>query len=245
MEEWIKRQEELKAQLITHDDASFTYNPSTGTFSNLHRVAGVDISYMQSDASQAIVSLCIFSFPTLSCIHEETCAVPVTEPYQAGFLAFREIHAYQHVFAKLPAHMHPQVVLVDGNGVLHPRRFGSACHLGVQLNVPTVGVAKNLLHLDDVQVDARELKERFRKGERQVVLEGTGGVYGMAVAPGGSSASNPVFVSVGHKVGLDTAVALARACSMFRVPEPIRMADQRSREMARIIDQQNAKVAQA
>ncbi|KAJ2576691.1 hypothetical protein GGH19_001972 [Coemansia sp. RSA 1807] len=238
--EWTQLQSQLLTQVIEHDDLSFSYDPHTNEFSGLHIVGGVDISYPRTNPDHAIVALSILSFPSLSLLHQTTFQVCINVPYIAGFLAFREIHAYKQAFASLQAErpdLMPQILLVDGNGTLHPRRFGSACHLGIELNMPTIGVAKSLLHFDDLShVGAKELKGVFREGAREVELKGqSGSVYGRAVRPPGL-ASNPVFVSSGHRVSLDTAVRVVRACSKVRVPEPIRVADQQSRKIAQTIE---------
>ncbi|KAJ2666083.1 hypothetical protein IW148_001231 [Coemansia sp. RSA 1199] len=238
--EWTQLQSQLLTQLIQHDDLSFTYDAHTNTFPGLHIVGGVDISYPRTDPNHAIVALTILSFPSLSLLHQTTFEVCIDVPYIAGFLAFREIRAYKQAFAALQVDrpdLMPQILLVDGNGLLHPRRFGSACHLGIELNVPTIGVAKSFLHFDDLaHVDAKELKHVFRNGASEIELKGQSGcVYGKAVQPPGN-ASNPIFVSVGHRVSLDMAVHVVRACSKFRVPEPIRVADQQSRKIAQTIE---------
>ncbi|KAJ2365677.1 hypothetical protein H4S01_003113 [Coemansia sp. RSA 2610] len=232
--EWARQQAELRERLCETDDPGFA-------LSELRRVGGVDISYPRDHPDEAVVALTILSFPALKPLHQLTFAVHITEPYVAGFLAFREIAAYTQAFSRLQAahpELMPQALLVDGNGTLHPRGFGSACHLGVVLDLPTIGVAKNFLHIDDLAGnDARALKARFREGAQEVELRGESGrVYGVAVRPPGA-AVNPVFVSVGHRFALRTAVEVVRRCSVFRVPEPIRVADLLSREQARLIEQ--------
>ncbi|KAJ2500981.1 hypothetical protein GGH96_002298 [Coemansia sp. RSA 1972] len=238
--EWTQVQSQLLAQLNEHDDLSFAYDARTNTFRGLHTVGGVDISYPRTNPNHAVVALSILSFPSLSLLHQTTFEVSIDVPYIAGFLAFREIHAYKQAFRALQAErpdLLPQIVLVDGNGTLHPRRFGSACHLGIELNIPTIGVAKNLLYFDDLShVDAKDLKREFQDGAQEVELRGQNGcVYGRAVRPPGN-ASNPIFVSTGHRASLDTAVHIVRACSKVRVPEPIRVADQQSRKIAQTLE---------
>uniref|UniRef100_A0A674H1M3 Endonuclease V n=1 Tax=Taeniopygia guttata TaxID=59729 RepID=A0A674H1M3_TAEGU len=128
-----------------------------------------------------------------------------------------------------------QVLLVDGNGLLHPRGFGIACHLGVLTDLPCIGVAKNLLHVDGLVRDElhREQVRSLQRSGETLPLTGTSGkVLGM-VLRSCSNSSRPLYVSVGHRVSLGTAVRLVRACCRFRVPEPIRQADIRSREYLR------------
>ena len=122
---------------------------------------------------------------------------------------------------------------VDGNGVLHPRGFGLASHLGVTADIPTVGVAKNLHCVDGL--DKRSVRAVMAASPpgAAVPLRGySGAVLGAAVcaAPG---TTKPLYVSVGHRMALDTSVALVRRCCRFRVPEPVRLADQSSRAWIR------------
>uniref|UniRef100_A0A183SMX5 Endonuclease V n=1 Tax=Schistocephalus solidus TaxID=70667 RepID=A0A183SMX5_SCHSO len=120
-------------------------------------VGGLDISYAKEDDSVAYAALCVFRLNVtkgaseVDLVDELCCPVTVDVPYVNSFLAFREVPAYQTVVNEFlttrPCHLHPHVFMVDGNGTLHPRAFGSACHLGVVLQRPTFGVAKDLAYL--------------------------------------------------------------------------------------------------
>ncbi|KAJ2719843.1 hypothetical protein GGI07_004962 [Coemansia sp. Benny D115] len=230
-EAWVKEQAELRTQCETTDRLDFdTHSPD---FTGLRLIGGVDISYQGSD--QAIVAVSVLSFPSLTTLYIHSQQTEIPAPYIPGFLGFREIPAYQKALCHLQQthpELWPQVILVDGNGLLHPQRFGSACHLGVKVDVPTVGVAKNLLHIDGLKTNAKDLKRVFAGNPevRQVplVTDDLSRVVGMAVAPPGG-ATNPIFVSTGHRISLTTAVELVRRCSIHRVPEPIRVADLHSR----------------
>lgn len=146
----------------------------------------------------------------------------------------------------------PAVIFVDGFGILHPRRCGSASHLGVLEGVVTVGVAKTLLAEDGLRERqvraaaregstaprheegwARELEEAY-PGVRIQCLRGvsTSELLGAAVS-GHAGSLRPVYVSIGHGMGLEAAVALTLQCSRHRIPEPIRQSDQRARDLAR------------
>lgn len=242
MGNWAEIQTEMRQKLEEKDRLDFCYNSETSQFEGLQRVAGLDISYPTNDDSP-IVALVVLSFPGLQVLYEDCWPVTVDVPYVPGYLGFRESVAYQQMYNKLQAthpELLPQVTLVDGNGTLHPRRFGSACHLGVLLDIPTVGVAKSFLHIEDLKTDAKKLKRMFKEQPQDFLLKSEDEVvYGMAVSPDSTGgATNPIFVSVGHRVSLEASVALARACSKgCRIPEPIRMADQRSREMIRQLKQ--------
>lgn len=127
------------------------------------------------------------------------------------------------------------MTLVDGNGILHPQGFGLASHFGVLNDIPTIGVGKTFLHVDGLtKPDVKGLMAKAREEHHDLVkLAGKSGkVWGAALC-GTAGVKNPVYVSVGHKVSLDASVAIAQACSLYRVPEPIRQADLRSRQVIR------------
>uniref|UniRef100_A0A8C5R8T2 Endonuclease V n=1 Tax=Leptobrachium leishanense TaxID=445787 RepID=A0A8C5R8T2_9ANUR len=145
----------------------------------------------------------------------------------SGFLAFREApslaKAVQNLMEKDPSLM-PQVLLVDGNGVLHHRGFGVACHLGILTDLPCAGVAKNLLQVDGLENNEEHKSQirRLRCGGDSFSLTGsTGSVLGTALKSCDKS-SKPIYVSVGHKISLEAAVRLVHSCCRYRVPEPIR-----------------------
>ncbi|XP_042198246.1 endonuclease V isoform X4 [Callorhinchus milii] len=128
-----------------------------------------------------------------------------------------------------------EVILVDGNGSLHQREFGVACHLGVLTDLPCVGVAKNLLWVDGLEEKIllkEKLKDLQEAGGTYPLTGSSGKVLGMALKSCERS-TKPVYVSAGHRVSLETAVRLTHSCCNFRVPEPIRQADIRSREYIR------------
>ncbi|XP_008278030.1 endonuclease V isoform X2 [Stegastes partitus] len=128
-----------------------------------------------------------------------------------------------------------EVVLVDGNGLFHDREFGLACHLGVLSGLPCVGVAKNLLQVQGVnksQEHQSQIAALQKGGDSFPLTAASGKVLGKALRSSDKSVK-PVYVSVGHKISLDTAVRLTHACCRYRVPEPIRQADCRSREYLR------------
>ncbi|KAM6245614.1 endonuclease V isoform 2-T2 [Porphyrio hochstetteri] len=143
--------------------------------------------------------------------------VAVSTPYVPGFLAFREVpflvEAVQRLEQEKPE-LKPQVLLVDGNGLLHPRGFGVACHLGVLTDLPCIGVAKNLLQVDGLVRDElhREQVHSLQRGGDTFPLTGASGtVLGMVLRSCNKS-SKPLYVSVGHRVCLETAVRLVTSC---------------------------------
>ncbi|XP_063654193.1 endonuclease V isoform X13 [Pan troglodytes] len=160
---WKREQARLKAHVVDRDTEAWQRDPA---FSGLQRVGGVDVSFVKGDSVRACASLVVLSFPELEVtwedaelevVYEESRMVSLTAPYVSGFLAFREVpfllELVQQLREKEPGLM-PQVLLVDGNGVLHHRGFGVACHLGVLTDLPCVGVAKKLLQVDGLENNA-------------------------------------------------------------------------------------------
>lgn len=154
------------------------------------------------------------AYPSLELQEQVFAEEPLRFPYVPGLLSFREAPAILAALARLE-HL-PDVILVDGQGIAHPRRLGIASHLGVLLDHPTIGVAKSILvgkagPLDEARGSTAEL----RAG---------GEVIGQLVRtrPG----VKPVIVSIGHRADLPSAVALVLACGRgYRLPEPVRLAD--------------------
>ncbi|XP_028709431.1 endonuclease V isoform X2 [Peromyscus leucopus] len=232
---WKREQARLKARMVDRDTEAWQRDP---TFSGLQRVGGVDVSFVNGDSDRACASLVVLSYPELKVVYEDSHMVHLKAPYVSGFLAFREVpflvELVQRLQQKEPGFM-PQVLLVDGNGVLHQRGFGVACHLGVLTDLPCVGVAKKLLRVDGLENNSLH-KEKIMLlqagGDTFPLMGNSGTVLGMALKSHEHS-TNPLYVSVGHRVSLEVAVRLTHHCCRFRIPEPIRQADIRSRDYIR------------
>ncbi|NXM78146.1 ENDOV Endonuclease, partial [Serilophus lunatus] len=228
-----REQARLSGLVVPRDTERWQQRPR---FEGLRRVGGADLSYGHGGGT-ACASLVVLSYPGLEVLYEDCRMVTVTAPYVAGFLAFREapvlVEAVQRLQQEQPS-LSPQVLLVDGNGMLHPRGFGVACHLGVLTDLPCIGVAKNLLQMDGLVRDELHKQQihSLQAGESFPLTGTSGRVLGM-VLRSHSNSSKPLYISVGHRVSLDTAVRLVSSCCRFRIPEPIRQADIRSREYLR------------
>jgi deoxyribonuclease V len=139
---------------------------------------------------------------------------PTTFPYIPGFLSFREIPAVLDALEQVKAT--PDLILCDGQGIAHPRRFGLACHLGVLVDLPTIGVAKSLLvgKHEDLPEEKGNWRYLRHRGEIVgVVLRSRTGV-------------KPVYVSSGHRISLPTAIDYVLRCTpKYRLPETTRWAD--------------------
>ncbi len=200
--EALEIQHELAARVIEQDQ--------TGV---VRLVAGVDVGFEGAHNETARAAVVVLRFPELTPVESAVARLPVTFPYVPGLLAFREIPVVLAAFAQL--HTAPDVLIVDGQGRAHPRRFGIASHLGVWLDVPTIGCAKSILC-------GRAKEPVDRAGAWSLLIE-QGETVGAAVRtrPG----TQPVYVSVGHRVNLDRAIALVLKCTTrYRLPETTRHA---------------------
>lgn len=236
----VDREQESIRESVIHQDHNLSFSIEDGAVRGLCRVGGVDLSYVP-ETNLAYVAIAILSFPELKLIHLECEAVEVTEPYIPGYLAFRELPPIQTVMRgllqKLGPENWPQVFLVDGNGQLHPRGAGIASHLGVSRDIPTIGCSKTFFRMDGLtskmidETVAASLQARSDPQPHELIVGRSGVTHGAALLSGRKT-KNPIFVSVGHRIGLESALAVVRACAIYRVPEPIRLADKLSRERA-------------
>ncbi|KAL0798240.1 hypothetical protein Bca101_053414 [Brassica carinata] len=237
LENWTEEQDRLKKKLIAYDDFAWKL-PSSAALSQgsetLKYIGGVDISFSKDDSSVACACLVVLELPSLRVVHHELSLLRLRVPYVPGFLAFREAPVLLQILEKMRDDEHPfypQVLMVDGNGILHPRGFGLACHLGVLARLPTIGVGKNLHHVDGL--DHSEVRRLFQlkenEDEQVIKLVGNSGfTWGVGFRPTVSSVK-PIYVSVGHRISLESAVEVVKMSCKYRVPEPIRQADMRSR----------------
>jgi deoxyribonuclease V len=184
----------------------------TGSLKNVRLIAGADVSYAKK-AVTMYAAVVVVAWPSGDVVEEVTAERPAEFPYIPGLLSFREMPALLAAFEKLRAK--PDVIIYDGQGIAHPRGFGIASHLGVLLDVPTVGCAKSRL------VGEHAEPGPDKGAQTPLVLDGK--VIGAVVRARANV--KPVFVSVGHKVGLRSAVRLVLDCATrYRLPEPTRLA---------------------
>ncbi|XAR57659.1 Deoxyribonuclease V [Bertholletia excelsa] len=242
---WIETQETLKRRLITEDDFTWPLPPEGAATSKvegrgegvgvLKYVGGVDISFSKNDPFIACGALVVLDLYTLQVVYDDYSVVRLHTPYVPGFLAFREAPILLELLERMKNCAHPsypQLLMVDGNGVLHPQGFGLACHLGVLANLPTIGIGKNLHHVDGLtQSRVRQLLEAKGSFDDDIItLTGDSGhIWGAAIQSTLGSVK-PIFISVGHRVSLATAIKIVKMTCKYRVPEPIRQADIRSRD---------------
>ncbi|KAL2608199.1 hypothetical protein R1flu_026772 [Riccia fluitans] len=252
---WMREQEVLKSRLVLQDEFSWALGPSieqngsssaidvsaSNTKERLRYVGGVDLSFSKSDPSFACGALVVLDFETLEVVYEDFCTVQLTLPYIPGFLAFRESPILLNLLERMERKeigLYPQLLMVDGNGILHPRGFGLASHLGVLANIPSVGVGKTLFHVDgltDHAVRFEVSKSNLHAGETVPLTGKSGRVWGAALRSH-EGCTKPIFISSGHRISLETAVDVVKRCCRHRIPEPVRQADMRSRERLRLMN---------
>ena len=175
-------------------------------------IAGVDISVNKSEGTGE-AAVVILNYPELSMLETRYVKDKLDFPYIPGLLSFRESPLILAACEKLT--LTPDLILVDGQGLAHPRRFGLASHLGLLLDIPTIGCAKSRLCGSHEEPGAEP-------GSYAELIDG-GEVIGAALRT--RMGVNPVYVSIGHKVDLQTAIYWTMACCRdYRLPEPTRFA---------------------
>ncbi|MBB5134285.1 deoxyribonuclease V [Thermocatellispora tengchongensis] len=183
-------------------------------------VAGLDVAYTPAEGGGELVTgaVVVLDAATLEVAGQAVVTERARFPYVPGLFAFRELPPLLAALDRLDAV--PDLLLCDGHGLAHPRRFGLACHLGVLTGLPVIGVAKTLF------VGEHGEPGRERGAYAPVVHEGD--VVGRALRT--QDGVRPVYVSQGHRVGLDEACEhVLRLAPAYRLPEPIRRADHLSR----------------
>ena len=227
-EEMEALQREIAAEARFTDDHDLPESPV---------VVGVDQAFPGDRAASAIVAM-----RDGEVIERVSAVTDPSIPYVPGLLSFREGESILAAFEELS--VDPDLALFDGSGRIHFRQAGLATHMGVTLDLPSVGVAKSLLCGRLSNPPAEPFSEGTRvpivADARVAVTEGT--VLGYAVQTrqyeGGSRHINPLYVSAGHRVSAETAASLAEShCAGYKLPEPIRLADRYAGELADDIGQ--------
>ncbi len=201
VEEAAEIQNRLRNQIIRTNG----FEPS-----EIKTIAGIDASY--KDIGQAAVA--VFSFPDLKLIDRATATGTVNFPYVPGFLSFREVPLVLEALQNLS--IQPDLLMLDGQGYAHPRRFGIACHLGLYLDKPAIGCAKSVLvgQYDNLGPDMGDTAPLIHREET------------IGIVLRSKPRTNPLIISAGHKIDLPTAVDFVIKCLRgYRLPETTRTAD--------------------
>jgi len=195
-------QERLRPLLVAED-----------ALPEIRRVAGVDVGFEEGGA-RVRAAVAVLDFPGLQPLEQVVARVPTSFPYVPGLLSFRELPGVLAALERLQTL--PDLILCDGQGYAHPRRFGIACHLGVLTDLPTIGVGKSRL----IGVHG---EPGLEKGD-WTALRDRDEVIGAVLRT--RRGIKPVYVSIGHRISLPTAIRWVLACTpRYRLPETTRLAD--------------------
>ncbi|ONI87168.1 endonuclease V [Saccharothrix sp. ALI-22-I] len=199
-EEAIAEQERLRPSVSTRTDPGLV----------VRHVAGLDVSYADDDRLAA--AIVVLDAESLRTVDSAVVTGKADFPYVPGLFAFRELPSLLEAMEKLT--VTPDLLVCDGQGLAHPRRFGLACHLGVLTDMPSVGVAKTPMGPFSMPDDVRGA---------YTDLVDNGEVVGRALRT--REGVKPVFVSVGHRIDLDRACAEVLRVCVTRIPETTRRSD--------------------
>lgn len=204
--EAIKIQQSLAGKIIT-----------VNMYSKIELIGGVDVSNNLYDPAQMVYAAIVnLSYKTLQIIETASAADKQPLAYKPGFLGFREVPVILQAFKNLQSK--PDLLLVDGHGISHPRQLGIASHLGVLLDIPTIGVAKSIL------VGRPQTKLGDNPNDRTPLIW-QGKTIGMLLRT--KKRSNPLIISIGHRISLESALKIVLNCvKTYKLPEPTRYAHQ-------------------
>jgi len=202
VEEAVPIQQQLRSEVICQDQLG-----------PIRYIAGVDVGF-EEEGQRSRAAVAVLEWPGLALVDQSIACQPTQIPYVPGFLSFREVPVVLEALAGLKRQ--PDLILCDGQGYAHPRRFGYACHLGVLTDLPTIGVAKSRLigRHEPVPEQQGAWVPLWDQQERIGAVVRT------------QRRVNPLFVSCGHRISLETAIQYVMGCvTRYRLPETTRWAD--------------------
>ena len=178
----------------------------------VRRVAGVDVGF-EDNGRITRAAIAVLSYPELELVEQSVARVPTRFPYVPGLLSFREVPAVLQAFEQLS--QRPDLILYDGQGIAHPRRIGIASHVGLLLDIPSIGAAKSRL--------CGSHEEPPPQRGAWAPLTDRGEIIGAVLRT--RDGVQPLYVSIGHRVSLETAIRWVLACTpRYRLPETTRWA---------------------
>lgn len=185
-------------------------------FKTANTVGGVDVAYK---GDRAFAACMILDLEEMKVVEKRRLSGKASFPYVSTYLSYRELPMIKKIFRRLKTK--PDVLMVDGNGILHPRKIGIASHAGLELDIPTIGVTKRLL-LGKLGKTPKKI------GDFAGVIH-EGAVLGMALKS--SKSDRYVYISPGHMISMKSALELSRKVCFHRIPEPIRRAHRMASEL--------------
>jgi deoxyribonuclease V len=203
---YYRQQHELSKRAIRHDEIA----------DDIRLIGGADVAYRESE-DRMVGAIVVLDSQTLQVVASACCEMEITFPYVPGLFSFREVPALVQAFGQLE--VKPQVIVCDGHGIAHPKKIGMATHLGIELDIPTIGCAKSRL------VGSWNKDELKLERGSSVPLAWENEIVGNVLRT--QTGIKPVFVSIGHKVSLQTATSMVlHLASKYRLPETTRQSDQ-------------------
>ena len=187
-------------------------------FQQVELVAGADFGYGREEAD-VCAGIVVMKFPELEIVEISQVMQKVKFPYIPAFLAFREGPVFVEAFRRLKTK--PDVTIIDGNGIAHPRKMGLATYAGIVLDIATIGCAKNPFYPFQPPSETRGAYTFYMDDKKKKV----------GVCLRTRRKVKPVFVSPGHRIDIKKSMEIVLQCSLFRIPEPLRAAHRASRQM--------------
>lgn len=200
--EAVQLQKQLRDRVVEED-----------RFGEIRTIAGADLAF-NPITKMAVAAVIVYRLPQLDEVERRFAWKRLEFPYIPGLLSFREIPVLQAVFALLKTE--PDLIMIDGHGRAHPRRFGIACHVGVMFDKPVIGCGKSILvgEFEKLGAKAGSTADLIHKGERVGIVLRT------------RDRVQPIYVTVGNRITLESAVAYVKQCVCgTRIPKPTREAD--------------------
>lgn len=185
----------------------------------IQKVAGVDISYWNKNNTEyAACCIVVLNYVTKEVVEKKYVVEKVEVPYIPGCLAFREIPIFLKAYEKVDTDV--DILFFDGNGYLHPRHMGLATHAGIIINKPTVGIAKSYLKINNTEFCMPDIK---KFAYTDIIIDNE--IYGRVLRT--HSGVKPIFLSIGNKIDLDTAMQVTNTLVTkdSHIPLPTRLAD--------------------
>ena len=209
-EKYIKIQYELQKQIEFHNSIDIRL---------IKNVAGVDLAYKNKKGNEyAVCCIIVLNYETQEVVEKKYEKKKVTVPYIPGCLAFRELPVFLKVYKTLDTDV--DIFFFDGNGYLHPRHMGVATHAGIIINKPTIGIAKSYLKINNTEFCMPAMKAL---SYTDIKIDNE--IYGRVLRT--QSGVKPVFLSIGNKIDLDTAMEITNTLVTkdSHIPLPTRLAD--------------------
>lgn len=178
---------------------------TTDDFNEIKTVAGFDVAYPNNEFDDACGACVVMDYKTKQVTEEKTVFAKTYFPYIPTYLSYRELPVIKELVNSLDSQ--PTILMLDGNGILHPYRFGLASHIGVLLDIPSIGVAKSLL--------IGEIKDNL------VTINNEKRGYTLLLS---KRAEKPIYVSTGHKISFKTSLDVVKYFCNYKIPEPLRRA---------------------